>query len=187
MRGQPQSYLLFLSLIAVAVGIGLASSSAGEAHANGGGTEVFRGRQGSYELGVGVQPEKPTVGIVHFSVAPLNFVTSLPVTDARVLIVAGDDQGKDIYEARAVNTPDARGQYEANIAFDSSGVWSLRVEIETDDLGQATFSFPFNVEDQSITPSTAGAVVFAGVTAVLIGGTVYLWWTSRRKRRAAAG
>ena len=101
--------------------------------ANGNTVEILRTVEGSYEVVVGVLPERPTVGVVHFSIAPLGRRARLPVTDAQVLIVANDEQGVPTYQAPALNTPSAPQYYDANITFESRapGTWSSMFGVQS--------------------------------------------------------
>ena len=162
----------------------LAVAPAGPALANGDAVEIFRGREGPYEVIVGIQPVEPVVGTVHFSVTPLDASTSLPVTDAEITIVASDERGEPIYQARALNTPAAPRYYDANITFEAPGTWTLEVQVQSDGLGEATATVPLRVEEQSITPGPAGAFVLLTVVAALVGGSLYLWNSARRRRAA---
>ena len=162
-------------------------AEAGPLSANGGTLEIFRGRGGSYEVVVGILPERPVVGTVHFSITPLDVSSSLPVTDAQILIIASDPRGEPTYQTRALNTPDSPQYYEANITFESPGRWELLVEVQSDQLGETTVTVPLELGEPPFTPSAAGAVVFFVLVLVLIGGSVYVWHSGRRQRRAASG
>ena len=164
-----------LSAIALLVPAGLAL-------ANGSGVEIFRGRDGSYEVAVSILPADPVIGTVHFSIIPLDASTSLPVTDAEVTIVAHDEGGEPRFRARALNTPDSPQFYDANITFDSAGAWTLLVEVRNDDLGEAAVTVPLRVEERALTPGAAGSLVLLGAVVVLVGGALYIWFDIRRRR-----
>ena len=156
-----------------------------DAKAHGDAREIFRGREGNYDIIVGVQPEQPAVGVVHFSITPLDASTGLPATKARVRIVTNNPNGKPAFRARALNTPATPQYYDANITLDLPGVWTLTVDVESDDLGAAAVTVPFEVAAQGVTPSLSGGIVFVVLSAVLVAGGVYVWYsTSRRRRRA---
>ena len=156
------------------------------ASANGDAVEIFRSREGSYEIVVRVLPEEPVVGIVHFSITPLEASTALPVTDAEILIVANDQRGQPKYQARALNTPASPQNYDANITFESAGSWTLVIEVQSDRLGEVTVTGPLAVAKQSIGPGSSGGVVFLVLLVVLVGGSFYVWYSARH-RRAASG
>ena len=151
----------------------------GHATAHGEGVEFFRGREGSYELVVLVQPERPTVGTVHFVITPLDLEASLPVLDAEIDVVAHSPEGKPAYQVRALNQPLSLEDYHANITFDSPGEWTLFVDVRHDTLGRARFAVPLSVEEQSVGPGLGGAIAWLAVLGVLVGGSTYLWLRSR--------
>ena len=177
-------------LCTVTVGLALTTlavllMSADSASAHGDAGEIFRGREGSYEIIVRALPEEPVVGSVHLSITPLEASTALLVTDAKILIIANDQRGQPTYQARALNTPDSPQYYDANITFESVGVWTLVIEVQSDQLGEITVTVHFEVEEQSIGPGGAGGVVFLVLLAVLVGGSLYVWHSARRQRVAS--
>jgi len=151
------------------------------------GKELFRGQQGPYMVSVSVLPENTVVGTLHFSVAPLDAATSLPVTDARIVLVANNpDPSGPAFQARALDTPAAPGVYLSNITFNKPGLWTLAVTLESAALGEATLNVPLEVGPQPIGPSPGGAFVFLGVLFVLVGGVAYLWYSARRRAKQGA-
>ncbi|MCH7734716.1 MAG: hypothetical protein IH961_05830 [Chloroflexi bacterium] len=139
---------------------------------------------GPYEIVVGIRPNEPLVGTIHFLVTPLDPVTREIVADARILIVAIDEDGVPTQQSLAVNTPRTPDLYEANITFEKPGKWDLRVDVKTDRLGEASFEVPLEVRPAPVSASRSGAILFAGVLLVIVGGTVYVSYTARRARRA---
>ena len=189
LRARQRLFLdLAVNALLVALGLLVALTAAmpiGRASANGGAAEIFRGRAGSYEIVVAILPEKPVVGTVHFSVTLRDIRTSEPVTDAEVDIVAHDPSGQPMYQARALNTPGSPQRYEANISFESPGTWTLAVAVQSERLGSGEVTVPLEVEERAIGPGQVGSVVWLVVVAVLVGGAVYVWHSSRRAQRAA--
>ena len=57
--------LLLTGLIAII-------SSWNTVNANGRGFEIFSAVEGPYEIVVAVQPKEPVVGVVHFTITPIN-------------------------------------------------------------------------------------------------------------------
>jgi hypothetical protein len=153
----------------------------GHSLANGESVEIFRGREGAYELIVGVQPETPVVGAIHFTITPLDIETSLPVVDAEISVVAHDPDGKAAYRVRAVNTPLAARYYDANITIESPGTWTLAVEVSSDRLGRATFAVPVKVGAGPVARILAGTVVWLAVVTVLATGATVLWLRTRKR------
>ena len=157
------------------------------ASANGDTAEIYRGRSGAYEIIVGVLPEKPVVGAVHFSVTPLEAATSRLVSDAKILIIASDPKGVETYQTRALSSPASPRYYDANITFQQAGAWTLRIELQSASLGLEVVTIPLDIEEQAITPFNSGGIVFLVVLAILAGGGVYVWRSARRARAASAG
>ena len=153
----------------------------GHSLANGESVEIFRGREGAYELIVGVQPETPVVGAIHFTITPLDIETSLPVVHAEINVVAHDPDGNPAYRVRAVNTPLAVQYYDANMTVHSPGAWTLAVEVSSDRLGRATFTVPVKVGPGPVASSLAGTVVWLAVVTVLATGATVLWLRTRKR------
>lgn len=147
--------------------------------------ELFRGRSGPYEVIVGIRPNEPLVGTIHFLVTALDAVTRETVADARVLIVAIDEDGVPAYQSLAVNTLSSPGLYEANITFSKPGRWDLRVDVGSARAGEASFDVPLEVRPAAAPATRSGTILFAGVLAVLVGGTIYVSYSARRSRRRA--
>ena len=151
--------------------------------ANGNAVEIFRGREGPYEITVGILPEIPLVGTVHFSVNPVDSTTLNPVTRAEIVLIADNPDGTPTFQARSLNTPATPQYYEANITFASAGSWTIRVRIIDDQLGEATFRVPLELGVQSLTPNPFGGIVLLIAFLAIVGGVVYLWWSARRRNR----
>jgi len=145
--------------------------------------ELFRGRSGPYEIVVGIRPNEPLVGTIHFLVTALDATTREIVADARVLIVAIDEDGVPTQQSLAVNTPRSPDFYEANLNFEKPGKWMLRVDVGNDRMGEASFDVPLEVRPAPTSASRSGGILFAGVLVVLFGGTLYVWYSARRSRR----
>ena len=160
------------------------AATPGIAHGNGGGTEIFRGQQGLYEVVVAVQPGQPEVGSLHLSIEPREAASSLPVTDAEIIIIARQASGETAYQVRALNTPDSPLSYEANITFELPGTWTVQVDIHSDRLGDAAVVFPLEVKQRRLTPSSAGGFVLLGAILVVLGIGAYIWYSARRQLRA---
>ena len=162
----------------------LLASSSPAALANGAGLEIFRGVEGPFRLVVRVQPEEPAVGAVHLTFQPSIATTAEPVEDAMIDVLAKDAEGAERYRVRAVNTPQERQYYDANITFHEAGEWTLVVDVEQAGTGSATFDVPMTVVPQLI-PSrgVAGTLVFLLISAALVGGVALVWYQSRRALR----
>lgn len=156
----------------------------GQLSADGGDVEIFRGREGAYEITLAVRPEKPVVGTIHFSITPLSAETSELVPTATISIVAHNPQGEPMYQARALNFPVSPQYYDADLTIFTPGPWTIFVEISSDGLGEATFKVPLFVEEQRLTPNRVqGTILWLALIGVLGGGAVYVWLSARRSRR----
>ena len=171
---------LLVALVVVPAVLGMPGS--GRLRANGDSVEIYRERGGPFELVVGVQPKKPAVGPIHLTLSPLDAATSEPVLDAEIEIVAHTPDGDPEYRVRALSTPGQPRYYDANLAVESAGRWTLVVDVRSDSLGRATFSVPVQVIEQSLPPSLAGTVLWLGVSLVVAGGAAYVWYSSRGAR-----
>ena len=145
--------------------------------------EIFRGQDGQFEVVMAALPEKPVVGIVHFSITPVDAASGTVISDADVTLTVSRGPGKRPILARAVNTPAAPQYYDANITFVSSGEWTAVVEVRSDALGEATVETSFNIDERRIPASSSGAFVLLGILVLFAGGVTYLWRSSRRARR----
>ncbi len=145
--------------------------------------EVFRGTEGGYEISVTIEPEAPTVGVVHFTIVPLDGATSRPVEVARVRLTANDPAGQPAYTSLALSSPASPGEYEANLTIETPGDWTLTVDVESDELGEASFTAPLQIVGEPIEASVGAAILWALLTSVLVLGAAYLWIMSRREVR----
>ncbi len=153
-----------------------------QALANGDGVEIYWGREGAYEVIVSVQPDRPTVGTIHFTVTPLNAETLVPVVDADIEIVAHDPLNNPRFRVLALNPPLDLNYYDANVTVDSPGTWTLMVSVTSELLGEATFIVPVDVVERPLAQTTAGTIVWLAVLSTLVAGSGYVWHRSRRSR-----
>ena len=177
--------LAVIILTLIALGVQAAPGLVGHALAHGDveRLEIFRGREGLYLIIVGVQPEKPTIGIIHFSVTPLDAETMLPVDDATITVIAINEQGEPTFQAPALPSPDSSLYYDANINFTESGAWGLLVKLESEQFGEATVTMPLEIGSPPVLPGGVGTIVFVIMLAILVGGIVYVWYSARRKQK----
>ena len=152
--------------------------------ANGAGKEIFREINKPFELIVRAQPEIPTVGTVHFTFEPLIADTNLPLYHGSIKVLARDESGLDRYEVKAVNTPQDRSYYDANITFEEPGQWSLMVHIESREFDPVTFEIPVLIQSQALPPRTlAGTIIWLLVACILAGGSTVVWYRARQLTR----
>lgn len=146
-----------------------------DALANGHTTEIFRAeKDGDFEIAVGIQPEKPIIGTVHFSVTLSDMNTKLPISDAKITLMAEKNEGHMKYQAKALNFPASPNYYATNITFKSAGLWTLIVSVQMKGVEESTFIIPLDIGNQSITPGIAGNFVFLAVLALLFLGSMYI-------------
>ena len=167
--------------VAALVVLALLAFATPTALANGAGAEIFRGVEGPFQLVVRVQPEEPALGAVHVTFEPTMAATGQPVEDAMIGVLAKDAEGAERYQVRAVNTPQERQYYDANITFHEAGEWTLVVDVEQPGTGSATFEVPMTVVPQQIPArGVAGTLVFVLISGALVGGVLFVWYQSRR-------
>ena len=146
---------------------------------------------GDFEVGVRWLPPAPQVGIINIAVRPTIAATGETVTDARVLVVAerslvvnGENVIEPDFEVVAVNNPEEPTIYRANMKFEEAGNWVLHIQIDSPTSGQADFRAPIVTLPPPIEPGMEGGWVFLGIFIVLLAGSAYLVFSSRRARAA---
>lgn len=142
--------------------------------------EVLDAIQGNYHVSVRVLPSVPAVGPVNFTVIPTAFMGGEAIRDAEITLVAHDADGVPTYQARVLNSPSARQEYVGNIAFESAGVWSIHVEMTTEESGTEVFVARLSVAPAAVGSSPAGGVVMLFVLVALMLGGGFVWLSSRR-------
>lgn len=151
------------------------------ARANGGATQVFRARQGPYEITVGIIPPTPQVGILHFAVSLVEQSTLRPITGATVTIAAQGPQGLAAGPIAATNTYGATNYYDANISLDAPGEWQFQLAVDSP-MGKELVAFPLQVRQVTV---NWGAIASILVTIVLALPLVVVGYQSLRGRRQA--
>ena len=173
--------MIRILLVALAVSMAAAVLSVREGVlANGAAREIFRGRQGAYELVVGVRPERPRVGTSHFTVTPLNAKTSVLVLAATIKLVAYDSDSQPGVRTHARNTPLSPRFYDADIDFAYAGEWTLWVSVDNDTLGDATFVVTVSVGERPSSVPLVVTVTGLSVAGALFGAAMYLGYLRRR-------
>ena len=148
--------------------------------------EIFRAeKDGGFEIVVGIQPKKPIIGTVHFSVTLSDINTKVPISDAKITLMAEKNESHIKYQARALNFPSSPNYYETNITFKSAGLWTLIVSVQMKDVEESTFIIPLDIGNQSITPGTAGNFVFLAVLILLSFGIIYIFRKSKHRHNIA--
>ena len=184
----PRWMLTVAILTLIAIGVQAAPGLVGRALAHGETEplELFRGQEGLYLIIVEVQPRNPTIGMLHFSVAPFDAETLLPVDDAIITVTAVNEQGEPVFQAPALLSPEWSQYYDANINFRKPGAWSLMVKLESERFGEATVTMPLPVGASPLPSGSVGTVVYVVMIAILVSGTVYVFYGARRKQKQRA-
>ena len=146
---------------------------------------------GNFDVGVRWLPPAPQVGIVNIAVKPTIAATGETVKDARILLVAerslvvnGENVIEPDFEVVAVNNPEEPTVYRANMKFEEAGNWVLHIQIDSPTAGQADFRAPIVTLPPPIEPGMEGGWVFLGIFIVLLAGSAYLIFSSRRAQAA---
>lgn len=150
-----------------------------ESHAHGEAKEVFRGSNDKYGIVVNVLPKTPMVGIVHFTIEPVETTTGQPMTDTHVVLIAR--LGNAAFQSTAVNTPTDPFRYDANITFYAPGVWDIEIGIGKNPKPNDYLSFSMHISDASIIRSPAAGIVYVFVFLAITAGAIYLWITSSKR------
>ena len=145
------------------------------------GIQPFRQTAGPYQFEVIVVESTLSLGTVVIFVTVTEAATGEPVPDARVVLRTVHEPTDKEGTATAHNTPNNPELYDAQLNLNAPGKWKLTVEV-TSSLGTVGVEIP-PLEVPVMQQFSSGTVVFAVVFAVLFGGTGYLWWNYRRKRR----
>ncbi len=150
------------------------------------GVEVARTPPGQPDtVAVYMEPERPVVGVVHFEVAVSRTDTGEPVRELQVRVYGNPPSGADRQTSRALDTADRPGIYAGNIEMDRAGTWSMSVDlVSTPDAPPVSLTFPVEVRARVRASTALGTLVWALITAAIVGGAGWLWWSSKRARRA---
>ena len=126
-------------------------------------------------------------GFVQFSVLVRNAETGEVVPDAKVVLLAKNEEAEYEGWATALNSPSLPEQYDARVNLESTGDWLISIDVDSP-LGRGGADL-MTLHVPALQRYTSGSLVFFGVFAVLIGGVAYLWWSIRRnqRRKAAQG
>ena len=152
---------------------------------------LFVRTAGDFEVAVRWLPPAPQVGFVNIALKPTIADTGEPVTDARVLVVVerslvvnGENVIEPDFEVVAVNNPESPTVYRANMKFEEAGNWVLHIQVDSPTSGHADFRAPIVTLPPPIEPGLEGGWVFLGIFIVLLAGSAYLVFSSRRARAA---
>ena len=121
------------------------------------------------------------VGSAQFAVFVTDPATGAPVSDAKVVMLAESAEEGNPGWAIATNSPDSPERYVVHLKLDSTGEWSIKVDVSSSlgaDLADVT-----TLEVPSLNRLTQGSWVFFGMFAVIMLGIAYVWWSTRRNYR----
>ncbi len=139
--------------------------SGASVQANGGATEVFRQKQGPYEIAVGTIPPTLVVGNVHLTVRVVDAATMRPVVNGAVVTIeARGPEESVVGPLTAPSVPAEPWWYDANIALDATGTWQFQLTLESE-LGKERVTFSLLVQEASV----SWGVVFALLIGVFLG------------------
>ena len=120
-------------------------------------------------------------GFIQMALYVTNADTGEVVPDARVLLIAKNEEEQ--YEAVgiALNSPAEPEKYGLRMNLGSTGEWLISVDVSSP-LGHGGGSaMIFQVP--ALNRYTDGSLVFFGVFAVMMLGIAYLFWSTRRNNR----
>ena len=120
-------------------------------------------------------------GFLQMAIFVTDANTGETVPDARVVLMA-DNEDED-YEgwATALNSPAFPQRYDVRMNLGSTGEWVISVDVSSP-LGQGGAT-AMTVQVPSFRRYTAGSLVFFGVFAVMALGVAYIFWSTRRENR----
>jgi hypothetical protein len=129
------------------------------------------------------------VGIVRVVVEPTDAATGEIVENALVRVFATPNEEGERQYSPALNSPTDRSLYFAQFELDRAGVWAIDVEVDSD-LGREVAITQTEVRSRSRSGSNTviGTAIFGLVSLGFIGGSLWLWHSSKkaRARRDAA-
>lgn len=111
--------------------------------------------------------------------------TGVAVPDAKVVILANNEEEDFEGWATALNFPSMPERYDVRMNLNSTGEWLISVDVSSS-LGQGGAT-AMTLEVPAVRRNTDGSLVFFGVFAVMMLGIAYLFWSTRRNNRRRRG
>ena len=150
------------------------------------GVEVARTPPGGPEtVVVYMEPDRPVVGSVHFEVAVSSADTGKPVRELQVRVYGDPPLEGTRQTSRALDTAERPGIYAGNLEMDNAGTWSMSVDlVSTPDAEPVSLTFPVEVRARVRASTALGTLVWALITAAIVGGVGGLWWSSKKATRS---
>ena len=107
--------------------------------------------------------------------------TGETVPDAKVVVIANNDDPTFEGWATALNSPALPQRYDVRMNLDATGEWVISVDVSSS-LGQGGAD-ALTVNVPSFNRNTDGSLVFFGVFIVLLLGIAYIFWSTKRENR----
>jgi len=149
------------------------------------GDQPFQAEAGPYHITLSRSLSSLSLGHADFVVTVLDRASRQPVTGAQVALLFQGPRSTEWARSLALSGPDAPGRYSARVNLDAPGIWQVALEVSSP-LGTVGVDAP-PVLVPAMRRFSSGSWVFVGVTLVLAGGALYLWWSARRAKRNAGG
>ena len=151
------------------------------AHAQEGGAIRFQTTAGGYEISVEEFASGLSLGSAQVLVTLRDAATGQGVGDARVVVRVKHDLNDEEGWVTALNSPNNPERYRARMSLTAPGTWRLWVEVDGP-LGRVEVEIlPLDVP--ALSSYSTGSFIFIGVFLILVLGSTYLWWSSRKALR----
>ena len=147
-------------------------------------TEEERGVKvvaGPHDVRLVVVNSNLAAGFVKMVLFVTNANTGEPVPDARVVVLAKNEEEDFEGWGTALNSPGMPERYDIRMNLGSTGEWVISVDVSSS-LGQGGAT-ALTLEVPSFNSYTSGSIVFFGVFTVMMLGVVYLFWSTKRNNR----
>jgi hypothetical protein len=117
-------------------------------------------------------------GFIQMALYVTDANTGAVVSDARVVVMAANEEEEYEGWGTALNSPAKPEQYDIRMNLGSTGEWVLSVDVSSP-LGQGGAE-TLTLEVPTLNRYTNGSLVFFGVFAAIMLGVAYLFWSVRR-------
>lgn len=174
---KPLMRAIVLLLFLASVG----SSSLAVAQTHEGVQQLLKEQSGPYEMTVVASSGTPARGSLYLWITLTDIVSTNPVTDADVRIIARQlDKGPE-GRAIALHSPIAPGSYTADINLLKAGTWSLSFVVTNPPIDEITITTTLEVRE-SLRDIRTGTFGWIFVILVIVSGACYIWWRARSSR-----
>jgi len=140
---------------------------------------------GPHAVKVAVLKSNLAAGFIQMAFFVTDANTGAPVTDARVILMANNEEEEYEGWGSAHNSPGEPHRYDGRMNLGSTGEWTIDVDVSSA-LGQGGAN-ALTLKVPALNRYTDGSLVFFGVFGVMALGVAYLFWSVKRqnKRRQA--